>query len=119
VLRLSLDGRLETLFIGHFNTRLVTTLNYSAIANRHTLQITAAYTNSFKSTVTSRFPVTDLNNGDSSNEPTNSSLEETPVQFGILTSIVLLVSHRHGLTENASLLLLLQSFPWERALFAK
>jgi hypothetical protein len=27
-------------FIDHFNTRLVTTLNYSAITNLHTLQIT-------------------------------------------------------------------------------
>jgi hypothetical protein len=32
---------LEIGFIDHFNTRLVTTLNYSAIADFHTLQITS------------------------------------------------------------------------------
>jgi hypothetical protein len=31
---------LEIGFIDHFNTRLMTTLNYSAIAELHTLQIT-------------------------------------------------------------------------------
>jgi hypothetical protein len=30
-------------FTDHFNTRLVTTLNYSANANLHTLQITISY----------------------------------------------------------------------------
>jgi hypothetical protein len=31
-------------FIGHFNTQLVITLNYTAIANSHTSQITTAVT---------------------------------------------------------------------------
>jgi hypothetical protein len=33
-------------FIDHFNTQLVITLNYSAIANFHTLQITRAHAKS-------------------------------------------------------------------------
>jgi hypothetical protein len=33
---------LDIRFIDHLNTRLATTLNYSAIANFHTLQITRA-----------------------------------------------------------------------------
>jgi hypothetical protein len=57
---------LEIGFIEHINTWLVTTLNYSAIANLHDLQITTAHITSFQSVVISRFPVTDLNNGDSS-----------------------------------------------------
>jgi hypothetical protein len=40
-------------FIDHFNTRLVTTLNYSAIADLHTLQMTAAHTKPFHSPVSS------------------------------------------------------------------
>jgi hypothetical protein len=52
--------------IGFIDHNLMTTLNHSAIANLHTLQITTAHAKSFQSTVTSRFPVTDLNNGDSS-----------------------------------------------------
>jgi hypothetical protein len=37
----------------HFNTQLMTTLNYSAIADFHTLQITTAYAKSFQSSVSS------------------------------------------------------------------
>jgi hypothetical protein len=55
---------LEIGFIDHL--QVVTTSNYSTITNFHTLQITAAHAKSFLSDVTSRFPVTDLNNGDSS-----------------------------------------------------
>jgi hypothetical protein len=33
---------LDIVFIDHFNTQLVITLNYSAIANFHTLQIARA-----------------------------------------------------------------------------
>jgi hypothetical protein len=36
-------------FIDHFNTRLVTTLTYSAIADLHTLQITTAHAKPFQS----------------------------------------------------------------------
>jgi ethanolamine utilization microcompartment shell protein EutS len=35
---------LEVGFIDHFSTQLVTTLNYSAIADLHTLQFTVTYT---------------------------------------------------------------------------
>jgi hypothetical protein len=34
-------------FIGHFITRLVTTINYSAIADFHVLQITTVHVKSF------------------------------------------------------------------------
>jgi hypothetical protein len=44
---------LEIGFIDHFNTRLVTTLNNSIIADLHTLQITTAHTKSFQFVVTS------------------------------------------------------------------
>jgi hypothetical protein len=53
-------------FIHHFDSRLVTTLNYSAIADLHTLQISKAYAKPSHPTLTIRFPVTDLNKGDSS-----------------------------------------------------
>jgi hypothetical protein len=43
-------------FTDHLNTQLVTTLNYSAIANFHTLYITTAHAKTFQSFVTSRFP---------------------------------------------------------------
>jgi hypothetical protein len=42
---------LENGFIDHFNTWLVTTPNYSAIANLHTLQITTAHAKCFQSSV--------------------------------------------------------------------
>jgi hypothetical protein len=38
---------LDVRFIDHFNTRLVTTLNYSVIADFHTLQITTAHAKFF------------------------------------------------------------------------
>jgi hypothetical protein len=40
-------------FIDHFNTRFLTTLNYSAIADLHTLQITTGHAKSFQSVVSS------------------------------------------------------------------
>jgi hypothetical protein len=60
---------LEIGFIYHFNTRIVTTINYSAIAHLHTSQITPAHARSFQSSFTSRYPVTGLNNGDVSTAP--------------------------------------------------
>jgi hypothetical protein len=44
---------LVTRFIDHFKTRLMTTLNYSAIANLQTLQITTEYAKTFQSAVSS------------------------------------------------------------------
>jgi hypothetical protein len=43
---------LETGVIDHFNTRIVITLNYSVVADLHTLQITSAHAKSFKSAFT-------------------------------------------------------------------
>jgi hypothetical protein len=60
--------RLEIRFIDHFNTALVITLNYSATAELHTLQITTAHTKSFQSAFTfhQSFPGNGFNNGDTS-----------------------------------------------------
>jgi hypothetical protein len=44
---------LEIGFIDHINTRLVTTFNYSVIADLHTLQITTEYAKIFQSVVSS------------------------------------------------------------------
>jgi hypothetical protein len=44
---------LEVEFIDHFDTQLVTTFNYSAVANLHTLQITTADAKSFQSATSS------------------------------------------------------------------
>jgi hypothetical protein len=52
--------------IAHLYTRLGTTNNYSAIAELHNLQLTREHAKSSQSAFTSRFLVTDLNNGDSS-----------------------------------------------------
>jgi hypothetical protein len=53
-LLVTIDGvRLEIGFTDHFNTSLVTTLNYCVIADLHTLEITTAYTKSFRSAVSS------------------------------------------------------------------
>jgi hypothetical protein len=43
-------------FFEDINTRLMTTLHYSAIADLHTLQITTAHTKSFQSVVSSPVP---------------------------------------------------------------
>jgi hypothetical protein len=76
--RVTLDGVLEIAFIDHFNKRLVNTLNYSAIADFHILQIATAQAKYFQSALTSPFPVKDLNYGDSSTVPTKSSLHRLP-----------------------------------------
>jgi hypothetical protein len=51
-----------------FNTCLVTTCNYNTMTDLHTLQITVTATHAkpSQSAFSSRFPVMDLNNGDSS-----------------------------------------------------
>jgi hypothetical protein len=57
---------LEIGFTDCFNTRLVTAINYSAIAERHTLQITRAHAKSFPACIvfTSHSLVTASNSGD-------------------------------------------------------
>jgi hypothetical protein len=52
--------------IDHLYTRLGTVRNYRAIAELHALKIIRAHAKSSRSAFTSRFLVTDLNNGDSS-----------------------------------------------------
>jgi hypothetical protein len=61
-------------FIDHFNTQLM--LNYSAIANFHTLQITSVHAKSFPAccVFTTRFLVMAYNNGYSSASGLKSSL---------------------------------------------
>jgi hypothetical protein len=53
-------------FIDHLYTCLISTSNYSVIADLHIFQITRAHTKSSQSTFTSCFLVKDHNNGDSS-----------------------------------------------------
>jgi hypothetical protein len=45
------DFDLDIGFIDHFNIWIVTTLNYSAITDLHTLQVTTAHIKSFQSPV--------------------------------------------------------------------
>jgi hypothetical protein len=57
---------LEIGFTDHFNTQLVTTLNYSTITNFHTAIIIIGHAKSFQSAVfTSRSLATASNSGDS------------------------------------------------------
>jgi hypothetical protein len=74
-------------FIDHFNTWLVTALNYSAIADLHTWQITTAHTKSFQSSFTNHFLVTDLKNGDSSTALTKSSFHSFPYNWQLTTDL--------------------------------
>jgi hypothetical protein len=66
-------------FIGRFNTPLAITLNYSAIVNFQTLQITTAHAKSFPacSVFTRRFLVTAYNNGYSPASVLKSSVNGT------------------------------------------
>jgi hypothetical protein len=67
---------LEIGFIDHL--QVVTVNDNNTIANFHTLQTTIAHPQSFQTSFSSRFPVTDFNNGDSSTAPTKSSLHRLP-----------------------------------------
>jgi hypothetical protein len=79
-------------FIALFNTQLVITLNYSAIADFHTLHITTAHDKSFpaRSVFTSSCLVTDSNNGCFLAEQWLHS------NWTILASTVLLITPLHG-----------------------
>jgi hypothetical protein len=57
---------LVTRFIDHLHTQLLTTSNYNATTDLHTLQITVTEAHIKSSVFTSRFLVTALNNRDSS-----------------------------------------------------
>jgi hypothetical protein len=75
---------LEIRFIDHLQVASVS--NNDIIANFHNLQITTAHAESSQSVFTSRFPITDLNNEDSSaslltallTAPTESSFHRPP-----------------------------------------
>jgi hypothetical protein len=60
---------LEIRFIDHFNTRFVTTLNYSAIADLHTSQITTAHAKSFQFAVFTRHSLVTASNSEDSSAP--------------------------------------------------
>jgi hypothetical protein len=100
---------LGTGFIGHFNTRLVKTLNYSAIADLHTLQITTAHAKSFPvcSVFTRRFPVTASNSGHSSTASIKPSLHRLPYNSDELDSD----SEAYVTTDGQS-----ASLSWNKAL---
>jgi hypothetical protein len=84
---------MEIEFIDHFKTRLVTTLNSSAIP----LQITTAHAKSFQSVFSSRSLVTASNSRDSSTAPTKFSLHRLPYNsLQTLAPVVLIITSRHG-----------------------
>jgi hypothetical protein len=89
---------LEIRFIDDFNTRLVTTLNYSAIANLHTLPITRTHGKSFPAcnVFTSRSLIMASNSGDSSTAPSKSSLHRLPYNSLSLAPFVFLITSRYG-----------------------
>jgi hypothetical protein len=94
-----------TRFIDHLNTQLVTTSNYSAIANLHTLQITRAYAKSFPAcnVFTGRFLLTASNSADSS----VSALTPLPAGYRLTTDSVLQLTNSQAgghLTPAPSLL---------------
>jgi hypothetical protein len=72
-------------FIDHFNTRLVTTLNYSAIADLHILKITRVHVKSISacSIFTSRFQATASNSG----YPSASALTPFPAGHRLTTEL--------------------------------
>jgi hypothetical protein len=76
--------------------RSLTTSNYSAIANLHILQITTAHAKPSQSAFTSRFLVTDLNNGDSSASVLTSLLSGEYPTTEFIVTIVLNITSRHG-----------------------
>jgi hypothetical protein len=100
---------LEIGFINHFNTGLVTTLNYDAIANFHTLYITRAPVKSFPAcTVFTRSClVTASNNGYSSASVLKSALScgslatasfphRLPYRTDLVAPTVFLITPLHG-----------------------
>jgi hypothetical protein len=108
-------------FIDHLSTQLVTTLNYSAIADFQTLQITTAHAKSFQSALvsTSHSLVTASNSGYSSASMLKSSLNGSSLPTELTSKCVLVITSQLGPTENTALLLLLRLFLWECVLFVK
>jgi hypothetical protein len=126
---------LEIGFIDHFNTRLVTTLNYSTFTDLHTLRITREHTKSFPAcnVFTSHFPVRASNSGDSSAStltpfpaghrlPTKSQLNysiissQSPLQNStdLTAPIVPVITSKHGTHRKCcTLFLCAYSLPQE------
>jgi hypothetical protein len=78
-------------FVENLSTRLGTTSTCNAIADLHTSQITRVHAKSSQSAFTSRFLVTDLNNGDSSDSlvtllPSNTSQLVIPLNYSAMFS---------------------------------
>jgi hypothetical protein len=93
----------------------VTTLNYSATADLHTLHFTKAHAKPSQSAVsTSRFLVTASNSGDSSTAPAKSSLHRLPYNSDELPNPSRLQHLRTDREKKTPLIVVLQSFPWER-----
>jgi hypothetical protein len=107
---------LEIGFIDHFNTRLVTALDYSAFADLPTLEITRAHAKPFQSAVfISRFLVTASNSGHSSTAPNKSSLHRLPYNsFWTFAPTVLLINISTRTPQNTPSIVVLQLFLWER-----
>jgi hypothetical protein len=109
---------LEIRFTDHFNTRPVTTLNYSAMATFHTLQITIACVKSFQCVFTSRFQVTDYKNGDST-APTKSSFHCFSYNWllttdcWLISKLVSVITSRLGPYRKHCFSVAVQLFPWE------
>jgi hypothetical protein len=91
----------EIEFIDHFITRLVTTSNYSTIANLHTF-ITTALAKSFPAcnVITSSCLVTVSNSGDSSASALKAFLMAATLQFYSVAPVVFLVTPRYGPTKT-------------------
>jgi hypothetical protein len=93
-------------FIGHLYTPLVTTTNYNALVNLHTLQITRAHVMSSQFAFSSRFLATNLNNGDSSASVLTSLLSGEYPTTEQNSLCPLFVTSQHGPCRNTPFTLL-------------
>jgi hypothetical protein len=93
-----------TRFIDHL--QIATTTNNNVIANFHTLQSTTTCNKFSQSAFTSRFPATDLNNGDSLATVLSSLLSsEYPTTELLLQTVLVLTSRYAPLRKHRFLLL--------------
>jgi hypothetical protein len=112
---LSTGFGLDVGFIDHFNTQLIITFNYSAIANFHTLQITRAHSKSFPacSVFNSSCLVTVSNNGCSSASGLKFFLNGSSFPTEITSKRVSVITSQLGLHRKHCSSLAVQLFPWE------
>jgi hypothetical protein len=106
-------------FIDHFNIQFVITLNYSAIANLHNLQITVTQAKTFPacSVFTSSWLVTALTMASPLLLNWSPLWMAAPSQQPILTSTVLLITPLHGQSIKQSfptIPLLLHAYPLQQ-----